>query len=180
MCKDLIKIVTFHKIDEATLHFLQLKLHEIFKIEVVVYGQLTLPTQAFNALRRQYLASSLLEVLLYTKGAPNEIVLGVTNEDLYEPNLNFVFGIATPLYGLALISTKRLHNSFYGLEEDDELYLRRVLTEAVHEIGHTLGLAHCPNPHCVMHFSNTLQDTDKKGYRFCPSCWEKAKQGLCI
>ena len=180
MCKNLIKIVTFSDIDEATLQFLLLKLHEIFKIDVVVHGQLSLPSQAFNALRKQYLASSLLEALLFTKDMPSEIVLGITKEDLYEPNLNFVFGIATPLYGLALISTKRLHNSFYGLREDEELYLKRVLTEAVHEIGHTLGLTHCPNPHCVMHFSNSLQDTDKKGYRFCPSCWEKAKQSLCI
>ena len=44
------------------------------------------------------------------------------------------------------------------------------LKEAVHELGHTLGLAHCPNAKCVMHFSNSLADTDRKGSVLCPVC----------
>lgn len=39
----------------------------------------------------------------------------------------------------------------------------RTLKEAVHELGHILGLAHCPDAGCVMHFSNALADTDRKG-----------------
>jgi len=45
--------------------------------------------------------------------------------------------------------------------------------EAVHELGHTYGLKHCPNPACVMHFSNSLHDTDLKGWKFCPNCQRK-------
>jgi hypothetical protein len=29
--------------------------------------------------------------------------------------------------------------------------------ETVHELGHLLNLGHCPNPRCVMHFSNSLR-----------------------
>lgn len=56
------------------------------------------------------------------------------------------------------------------LPEDPARFRRRALTEAVHELGHTWGLTHCPNSHCVMHFSNTLADTDVKGSTFCPRC----------
>jgi len=42
--------------------------------------------------------------------------------------------------------------------------------EAVHEVGHTLGLAHCTNSSCVMFFSNSILDTDRKKSAFCEKC----------
>lgn len=46
----------------------------------------------------------------------------------------------------------------------------RLIKEAVHELGHTLGLEHCADPCCVMHFSNRLADTDLKGDAYCTRC----------
>jgi archaemetzincin len=40
----------------------------------------------------------------------------------------------------------------------------------VHELGHVFGLEHCPDPECVMHFSNSLLDTDRKSTSFCSQC----------
>ncbi|MEO0185151.1 MAG: matrixin family metalloprotease [candidate division WOR-3 bacterium] len=42
--------------------------------------------------------------------------------------------------------------------------------EVVHEVGHLMGLDHCSIPTCVMHFSNTIEDTDKKNVCFCDKC----------
>jgi archaemetzincin len=44
------------------------------------------------------------------------------------------------------------------------------MKEAIHELGHSYGLAHCSRPKCVMFFSNSLQDTDRKRSAFCVDC----------
>lgn len=46
----------------------------------------------------------------------------------------------------------------------------RLLTEAVHELGHLAGLAHCRNTSCVMYPSLHIADTDHKGRTFCREC----------
>ncbi|MGH7273362.1 MAG: hypothetical protein ACREIQ_02735, partial [Nitrospiria bacterium] len=59
---------------------------------------------------------------------------------------------------------------FYGFPPDEALFYQRALKETVHGLGHTYGLRHCPDPACVMHFSNSLEDTDQKAWSFCPKC----------
>jgi len=154
------------------------ELEKIFSLPVFYHDSLVLPTDGYDQTRRQYLASRLLIDLCNGRKEPGEIALGITTEDIYERGLNFVFGLATPIHQCAMISTIRLHNSFYSHKEDEQLFFRRLLTEAVHELGHTLGVEHCPDPRCVMHFSNTLADTDRKGYHFCPTCREKINRAL--
>ncbi|NKE72819.1 hypothetical protein MNODULE_18880 [Nitrospiraceae bacterium HYJII51-Mn-bac16s-1-B09] len=99
-----------------------------------------------------------------------ERVLGVVALDLYAADLNFVFGEADSREGVAVVSVARLKPEFYGLPPDDALLHLRLLKEAVHELGHTYGLGHCPDLTCVMHFSNELKETDQKGESFCPEC----------
>jgi archaemetzincin len=97
-------------------------------------------------------------------------ILGVANLDLYVPSLNFVFGEADLEHRVAIISLYRLSQEFYGLSEDRDRFEERVLKEAAHDLGHAYGLGHCSNPLCIMHFSNSLLDTDIKKASFCPEC----------
>ena len=46
----------------------------------------------------------------------------------------------------------------------------RLHGEAMHELGHTFGLGHYADPGCVMWFSNTLGETDRKGAAYFPRC----------
>ncbi len=124
---------------------------------------------SYNYKRGQFHSSSILN-RLKDIFATEDIILGILDVDLYVEGLNFIFGEAQPLNRIAVISVKRLRQEFYGLSEDKDLFYQRILKEAVHEIGHIFKLSHCPNPKCVMHFSNSLRDTDIKDFRFCPIC----------
>jgi len=136
---------------------------------------LQIPRRAYNASRRQYLSTIFLQSIKdyatrnRSKRAFSKI-LGVTNVDLYAPGLNFIFGEAQFLGEAAIISLFRLRPEFYGEPPDWDLFAERAVKEAVHEIGHTLGLRHCPNPTCVMHFSLHIGMTDRKRREFCEAC----------
>lgn len=65
----------------------------------------------------------------------------------------------------------RLDYQFFGLPRSHPQHFEeRCATEAVHELGHVLGLWHCPDRGCPMWFSNTLAETDGKGCALCEEC----------
>ena len=127
--------------------------------------------QAYNPEKNQYDSSKLLASL--GKAEREERVVGIADVDLYVPRLNFVFGEADIDLGTAIVSLCRLRQEYYGLDPDEALFLERATKEIVHELGHTFGLEHCPNNKCVMHFSNSLADTDVKEMHFCDKCRPK-------
>jgi archaemetzincin len=126
------------------------------------------PAEAYDSFRDQYHSTRILVILEeLIQTAHVELLLGVTPLDLYVPGMNFVFGEARCPGRVAVISTVRLK----PLPRNDPNFLGdRVAKEAVHEIGHMLGLNHCPNPLCVMYFSERLADTDRKQEDFCAEC----------
>lgn len=140
---------------------------------VVIEKPIQLPGSAYNANRHQYHSTQILSEIngfAQTVGIEADLVLGVTDVDLYVPSYNFVFGEAGCPGKVALISLARLRPEFYGEAPNQKLFQERALKEAVHEIGHALGLEHCKNPSCVMFFSLSIKDTDKKGVKFCDDC----------
>ncbi len=173
-----IYIVCVGECESDVIPLLQHELEIIFgrPVEQGKPATVALPGDAFSPLRRQFLSPAILKRLARTVPRQERPLLGVTDVDLYVPGLNFVFGEADPSHLIGLISTYRLH---YGLPRGipgKALFQSRVVKEAVHELGHVFGLGHCNDPHCVMFFSNTLGDTDRKGKNFCSRCWGKLRQ----
>jgi archaemetzincin len=120
----------------------------------------------------QYHATSILADLeKHAKDHQDDRLLGITDLDLYVPSMNYVFGEARLPGRVAVISTYRLKGTTDS--GGAELLPVRIVKEAVHELGHTLGLTHCNNPSCVMYFSNSLRDTDLKGEDYCERCSRK-------
>jgi archaemetzincin len=128
----------------------------------------------FNSDRNQWNSPKLLE-WFYDKLGPNKDrkILIITDVDAYSDGLNFVLGEAFLKGGIGVVYLPRIKEEFYGQKPNDKLFYERMAKECVHELGHIFGFAHCPNIECVMHFSNTLSDTDIKRKSFCDTCKTK-------
>lgn len=135
-----------------------------------------LPKEAFDKHRNQYNSSYILnQIRAYAAGQQDfSKVLGLVDVDVFSSGLTYVFGEAYVAGRAGLVSLWRLNPSFYGEASSMEMLFLRTLKEAVHEVGHTLGLQHCPRGWCVMHFSNSIFDTDKKQSLFCSQCYLQA------
>lgn len=165
-----INLVPCGLVPPALLGFLKDGLKKELEAEVTQVKKVPVPSGAYDPRRRQYQAEAFLPLLSPHRPGNNGLVLGVTAVDLFVPDLNFVFGLADFRQKCAIISLARLQPEFYGLPSTPQRFKERALKEAIHESGHLLGLGHCPNPYCIMFFSNSLADTDRKGPGFCPEC----------
>lgn len=136
---------------------------------------LPIPEEALNGRRQQYDSRVMLSRIHSYAERQKSLsrILGIVDVDIFVPNLSFVFGEAGCPGKAALISLWRLRPKFYGKAANKELFVERSTKEAVHEIGHTFGLTHCPNPFCVMFFSNSIFETDRKQSLFCSKCYSR-------
>ena len=93
----------------------------------------------------------------------NKKILGITDLELKDEEKS-PLGVAETGGGYALVSTGRL--SCNGTES----FRERLLKESLHELGHTLGLEDHREPDCVMNYSSTIEDVDKKNKEYCSKC----------
>ena len=131
------------------------------------------PSELFDKHRNQWKSTHLLKWLLEKYKPDRRIatkILAICSFDAYSNGLNFVFGEAYLDGTVLAIYLPRLRQEFYGLKADEFLFSQRIIKEAVHELGHAFGLNHCEKVKCVMHFSNSLRDTDIKEENFCNTC----------
>ncbi|MBI3189978.1 MAG: hypothetical protein HYZ33_04955 [Ignavibacteriales bacterium] len=153
--------------------------------------------RAFDSSRVQYNSSVLLAQLLSTQSntttgltgrelhsrpdigsgvrTPSQFLqinklIAIVDVDLYIPVLTFVFGEAQLEGTAAIVSTHRLSNAFYGVDENSSLLLERLTKELVHELGHTFGLFHCKQFECVMRSSTYVEEIDLKKATLCEKC----------
>ncbi len=122
---------------------------EVFSQEVEVEGRKRPPKEAFDPSRGQLRGDALIAFLPEERPS-----LWLVKRDLYLKGTNFVFGFAVE--GRAVLSTHRLDFDTVG-------------SEAVHEVGHALGLEHCEND-CVMKFSNSLSEAKSRPKTLCVEC----------
>ncbi|MBL8241057.1 MAG: archaemetzincin family Zn-dependent metalloprotease [Bryobacterales bacterium] len=156
--------------DMALLDRLASRLAPVFHLSITVSNSPIDAAFAYTPERCQYYSTRLVAALAALPTRPGEHILGITPLDLFVPILTFVFGEAQLRGPAAIVSYHRLTEEFYGLPADAALLDQRLLKEAVHELGHTLGLRHCDDWSCAMASTHTVELLDLKGAELCPHC----------
>src|SRR5439155_13511886 len=129
-----------------------------------------LPKEAYYPPRHRYRAERLLEFLEgIAKGEPpGTRILGMTDVDISTTKGKVsdwgVFGLGEIGRRNCVISVFRLKRN----AKDAGHLAFRVSSTAVHEVGHTLGLPHCPTARCVMQDAEgSIQTTDTGTGKLC-------------
>jgi archaemetzincin len=140
--------------------------------------QLLDPTAAWDPIRGQYSSVAIMRRALAAVPPGAARLLLVTEVDIFMPVLSFVFGHAQLDGPVAIMATARLRQTFYGMDADAGLEIMRARIEALHEVGHTLGLTHCLDRACAMSLATTVEHVDRKVDDYCSGCSALAREAL--
>ncbi len=145
-------------------------LESFYKAKVRVLPAKALPKIAYYAPRQRYRADKLIDWLYRGSGS---IVVGLMSVDISTTKGHYmdwgVFGLGYLGKGACVVSTYRLRRGV-----SSAVFKERLVKVVNHEVGHNLGLPHCPTKGCMMNDAEGKVSTvDQENGKLCPSCRSK-------
>ena len=165
-----ITIALFARFRKDFLDEIGMAVQREFRCKVIVKEMYLDISNFFDPGRRQYNGDRILKMVDSLDFAGSTKVIALFNVDLFIPILTYIFGQAQLSGQTGIVSTFRLSNKSYGIEDGDKLFLNRFKKEVIHELGHQFGLIHCHTPICVMRSSTYVEDIDQKEAGLCSKC----------
>lgn len=165
-----IQILPFGPVEPAELAYAAEIVRERFRCRAEVLPVIPLPASSWRPARCQYDADVLLECLFDRLPVDVMRLVGITEADLFADSRNFVFGYAHMRDRVAVFSTHRLREGYWGRPHDRDLLCSRIEKALVHELGHTFHAPHCEEPRCVMHQVEFLWQLDDLDFEYCARC----------
>jgi archaemetzincin len=130
---------------------------------MILHSPIELPVAAFYKPRNRYRADSLIQYQGKLMGA-DTVVLGMTSKDISTTKNDIkdwgVMGLGFCPGNACVVSSFRL------LPKDRQAQFYKV---AIHELGHTQGLSHCPTVSCFMRDAEGENPLNEET-GFCTSC----------
>lgn len=143
----------------------------LLALTVVVLPEKPLPKSAWYKPRERYKADRLLDALEAGKPVSCDRVVGLTARDISvtndEGNDWGIFGLGQLGGDVCVVSTFRLRAG----QADEKMFHARLVKVVNHELGHTLGLDHCPEKGCLMQDAGgRIATVDGESGKPCNAC----------
>jgi archaemetzincin len=159
-------------------------IQDIYGFRVLLLSKQEIPQQFFvNIKSPRFRADSIIRFLKNKTNDSLQFIVGITGFDIsttkYDENGNIlkpenkytdwgVFGLGYMPGPSCIVSTYRLKTP------DKKLFYNRVKKVVVHELGHNLGLDHCPDKQCVMTDAvEKISTIDNEPLQLCDKCSDK-------
>jgi len=166
--------------DPAVLEEIGNRIYQVFGYSSHIMPLLSDLSFAYHTGRDQYHSTPILSKL-ETDAPKNYLkVLALTQVDLFIPILTYVFGEAQLNGKTCIVSIFRLNEDNISVEAEN-VFRKRIVKEAIHEIGHTFNLRHCKNKECIMNFCRSVNEVDLRNdvpCRYCEVLIEDEKNRL--
>jgi archaemetzincin len=157
-----IVIQPFVDISSADLVYVTRELRKCYR-KIVVKFPIEFPRTSLNQSRTRYRADSLLSYLS-NRTREGYLTIGLTTKDISTTKGEFKdWGIM----GLGYCPGKSCIASSFRLKGTNKL--KKLFKVAIHELGHTQGLPHCPVSTCFMQDAKS-KDRINQEKEFCPKC----------
>jgi archaemetzincin len=155
---------------DETIDFIRSCLIAFYDFRIEVLPRHRLPKMAYYPERQRYRADRLLDYLQAAPGIDADRVIGLTAVDISTSKGNIfdwgVLGLATIDGKVGVLSSFRCGRGVKTAQQA----MYRFGKVAVHEVGHTLGLEHCPVVSCLMEDAKGTVTTSDREYDLCPAC----------
>jgi len=145
-------------------------LSAFYDLEIRVLPCLALPKTTYYQPRHRYRAERILEFLDTRIPADGWRILGLTAADISTSKGQYadwgVLGLGEMPGKASVISSFRCKKK----ARNPQHAVVRLAKVAVHEVGHNLGLPHCPNRGCLMEDADGKVATVDREHDFCATC----------
>ncbi len=179
-----IGIQLFGDFDAALADTVSASIRSIYGFEVSIIPNVPIPKSTYiNQKSPRYRADQLIKILKETKPDSLDFIIGLIDKDIsttkkdskgntIEPISKYedwgVFGLGYRPGVSCIVSTHRFR------ETNNKNFIDRLKKICVHEIGHNLGLPHCPNQDCVMRdAAESIKTIDAVSLNLCSTCTRK-------
>jgi archaemetzincin len=142
----------------------------LYGFQVRVLPRAALPAQAWYPPRQRYRAEKILPFLAERKPADAWRILGLTGVDISTTKGKYedwgVMGLGDLDGTAGVLSLFRCKKGARDAAHARERFAK----VALHELGHTLGLDHCPNQGCLMRDAEAKVSTVDDEHDLCAEC----------